>query len=261
MFYKKEGFPEEGELVMCTVKKILSHSVFVILEEYRNKEGMLHIAEISPGRIRNIRDFVKQGKKIICKVLRINRERNHIDVSLRRVSVSMRKKKNTEYKQEEKAEKILEAIAKKLKIDLETAYKKIGNQLTEEYDSLYNAFQSFIEEETDFKELKIPEKELEILKEILKEKIKPIKVEIKSKLKISTNAPDGIKIIKTTINEIKKFTEENKYETEFSYISAPRYSLTITSSDYKSAEKAKQEIHKKLTELAKKHELNIEISK
>ena len=56
MFYKKQGFPEESELVLCTVKKILDHSVFVGLDEYNNLEGMIHISEVSPGRIRNIRD-------------------------------------------------------------------------------------------------------------------------------------------------------------------------------------------------------------
>ena len=71
MFYKKKGFPEEGELLLCTVKKILYHSVFVDLDEYENKEGMIHISEVSPGRIRTLSDFVREGKKIICKVMNI----------------------------------------------------------------------------------------------------------------------------------------------------------------------------------------------
>jgi len=95
MFYKKKGLPEEGEYILCTVKKILFHSVFVSLDEYEHKEGMVHISEVSPGRIRNIRDYVKEGKKLICKVLRVKHDRGQVDLSLRRVSVSMRKKKNT----------------------------------------------------------------------------------------------------------------------------------------------------------------------
>ena len=38
MFYKKEGIPEEGEIVICTIKKILPNSIFVNLDEYQNKE-------------------------------------------------------------------------------------------------------------------------------------------------------------------------------------------------------------------------------
>ena len=74
MFYKKKGFPQVNDVLMCTVKKVLGHSVFVTLEEY-DREGMIHISEISPGRIRNIRDYVVEGKKIVCKILRVNKDR------------------------------------------------------------------------------------------------------------------------------------------------------------------------------------------
>src|SRR3989338_11129087 len=119
MFYKKEGKPESGELVLCTVKKILYHSVFVSLDEYQNIEGMVHISEIAPGRIRNLRDYVKEGKRIVCKVLKIHKEKGHIDLSLRRVNQSQRIRKNTEYKQEIRAEKILENVAKELNTTLD----------------------------------------------------------------------------------------------------------------------------------------------
>ena len=58
MLYQKKGLPEESELVICTVTKIQYHSVFVKLDEF-NHSGMIHISEISPGRIRNIGDYVK----------------------------------------------------------------------------------------------------------------------------------------------------------------------------------------------------------
>ena len=73
--------------MLCIVRKILPHSVFVDLMEYNNREAMIHISEIAPGRIRNIRDFVKEGKQVVCKVLLLNRDRGTIDLSLRRVSL------------------------------------------------------------------------------------------------------------------------------------------------------------------------------
>ena len=74
MLLKKKGFPEEDEIVICTVTKIHFHSVFVNLDEY-GRSGLIHISEVSPGRIRNLRDFVVEGKKVVCKVLRIDEER------------------------------------------------------------------------------------------------------------------------------------------------------------------------------------------
>jgi len=121
MLLKKEGFPEEDELAICTVTKVQFHSVFANLDEY-GKGGMIHISEVSPGRIRNIRDFVKEGKKVVCKVLRINTDRGHIDLSLRRVTEGQKRNKIDELKQEQKAEKILEFVAKDLKIDVKKLF-------------------------------------------------------------------------------------------------------------------------------------------
>src|SRR3989338_2593648 len=100
MFYKKKGLPEENSIVLCTVKKILFHSIFVELDEYEHQEGMIHISEIAPGRIRNIRDYVIEGKKLVVQVLRVDKERRQVDLSLRRVPLSLRNKKNEEYKEE-----------------------------------------------------------------------------------------------------------------------------------------------------------------
>jgi len=93
MLYRREGFPVDDELVFCTVTKIFHSSVFVVLDEY-DKSGMINISEIAPGRIRNIRDYIEMGKKIVCKVLRVDSVKGHIDLSLRRVNEMEKKKKH-----------------------------------------------------------------------------------------------------------------------------------------------------------------------
>ena len=103
MLYHKDGFPEENEAVMCTVTSVQYNSVFCTLDEY-GKSGMIHISEVAPGRIRNIRDYVIEGKKVVCKVLRTDLERGHIDLSLRRVSEGQRRNLNMLLKQEQQAE-------------------------------------------------------------------------------------------------------------------------------------------------------------
>ena len=74
MYFKRQGYPQDSEIVVCKVTKVQFHSVFVNLEEY-GKSGMLHISEVSPGRIRNIRDYVVEGKIVVCKVLKIDEKR------------------------------------------------------------------------------------------------------------------------------------------------------------------------------------------
>jgi len=233
----------------------LPHSVFVYIDEYQNLEGMIHISEISPGRIRNLRDFVKEGKKIVCKVLRIKRERNQIDLSLRRVNQSERIKKNNNYKQEQKAEKLLEHIGKKLNLKIEEAYKKIGYKVINEYESLYSGFQNFVLEPELISSLELDKKEEKIVLEIIQDKIKPPEVTISAFITIQNKNSNGIEIIKETLLKLK----DNNLEIQ--YISAPKYKLTIKAPDYKTAESTFRDIQEKFEELIKKNKSTGEITK
>ena len=139
MLFKKQGFPEEGDSVLCTVTSVQYHSVFVNIDEY-GKSGMIHISEVSPGRIRNIRDFVKEGKKIVCKVLRVNEEKGYIDLSLRRVNESEKRRKIDDIKKEQNSEKIVELAAQKIGIKTEQLYKEILDKISMDYASLHEFF-------------------------------------------------------------------------------------------------------------------------
>jgi len=242
MFYKKEGLPGDSELVLCTVKKVLDHSVFVSLDEYKELDGMIHISEVSPGRIRNIRDFVKEGKTIVCKVLRINREKKHIDLSLRRVSSSMRKRKSNEYKQEQRAEKILEIVAKKLKIDLEKMYQNAGYSLIEEFGSLYESFTQILKDKNVAKKLKIEDKYLKPLIEEIENNIKPPEINKTATLFLRTTSPDGVEVIKSCIKELLNLAKQKSYNIRVSYISSPKYKIDVKSHDYKTAENILKEV-------------------
>jgi len=237
MVYKKKGLPEEGELVICTVKKVLYHSVFVSLDEYLNKEGLIHISEIAPGRIRNIRDYVREGKQIVCKVLTVNLARRTIDLSLRRVSVPLRLKKEDEYKQEQKAEKLLDMVAKKLNETLRDAYSKAGEKIIEAYGSLGYCFQEVVSKgKKVLDELGIPEQYSKELAELIKERMKPPKVSVAGELTLESFESDGIERIKAAIKKGEQFAKDKKYDIKITYISAPKYLIELTASDYKTGE-------------------------
>ena len=250
MLYKKQGLPEVGELVMCTVKKILPHSIFVDIEEYK-MEGMIHISEIAPGRIRNLRDHVREGKQIVCKALNIYKEKGHVDFSLRRVNQSQRIKKVTEYKQEQKAEKILENAAKELKISLEEIYKQAGNLIIEKYGALTPCFYEIVKDEIKLKDLKIPLKIEKVLTEKIKDKIQIPSVSVSSIIKLQSFSGNGIEDIKKTLKHIAA------YQASLSYLGAPNYKLIINAPDYKEAELVLKKITDSTTKLAK--EINVKV--
>lgn len=257
MFYKKKGIPETGDILLCTVTKVLPHSVFVKLDEYDNLEGVIHISEIAPGRIRNIRDYVSEDRKVICKVLKIDEERGHIDLSLRRVTQSEKIEKNKSIKQEQKAEKLLEGLAKKLNKDKKEVEEKVGLKIISAYGSLTPCFQDIAVDKIDLeKDLKIEAIFANELKESIKDKIKPPSVSITRIIKLSCKQPNGIEIIKAILSEVLK-----NNGCSFLYVGAPRYNLTITAADYKKAEEILAEVSSFITKQIKQYKCEGEILK
>lgn len=250
MLLKKQGYPQEGELVLCTVTKVQHTSVFAKIDEYENKSGMIHISEISPGRIRNIRDYVKEGKVVVCTVLRVNQERGYIDLSLRRVSDIQRRNKVNQIKQEQKAEKIVEFVAKQVKKSTEEVYKDIMNAISKEYDLLYPCFEDFVvHEDMKFEELNIPKAYIKHLEEVVKQRIKPPEVSISGKLDMRCFESDGVETIKKAL---KKGLEKAE-NIEIRYLGSGKYSLVIKEEDYKTAEKVLKESTEAIFDFMKDH--------
>lgn len=234
MLYKKEGFPEDDELVLCTVTSVQYNCVFAKLDEYEHKSGMLHISEVSPGRIRNIRDYVQKGKKIVCKVLKVDQRKGHIDLSLRRVNEAQRRSKTEQIKQEQRAEAILEGVAKALKKDFKKIYDSVSEKVFGKYEYLHECFDDVVSEKIDLEKLGIEKEVAKALADAIHEKIKPVSVEIKGTLKLTSDDPEGVEIIKKAI---KKAENTGKESIEIKYKGAGYYSVKVTASDYKEAEK------------------------
>ncbi|MEM4268365.1 MAG: S1 RNA-binding domain-containing protein [Candidatus Woesearchaeota archaeon] len=233
MLYKKEGYPQESEFVLCTITKIQFNSVFARLEEY-DKQGMIHISEISAGRIRNIRDFVREGKVVVCLVLRVNKERGQIDLSLRRVNEAQKRIKLNFIKQEQKAEKILEYFAKSHNEDLQQIYSAIMEKIKNDYDNLHSFFEAVVRSEASISILGLTKNQSQELEELIKQRIKLPEVEIEGNLYVSTFQPNGVDIIKNALLMLK---EAGKERLSLNYIGAGKYPLKVKAEDYKTAEK------------------------
>ena len=245
MLYKREGMPEEDELVLCTVTAVQGHSVFAKLDEY-NKSGMIHISEVSPGRIRNIRDYVVEGKKIVCKILKIDKIKGHIDLSLRRVNEGQKRKKVNEIKQEQKAEKIIEGLAKKLNKNVDDLYKEISIKIFEKYEYIHECFNDIVADSVNLEKLGFDKEIGDDLTKAVKEKIKPVEVRIKGVLKMKSYAPDGIEIIKATLKKAEGECIKVKYK------GAGEYNIVVNAHDYKEAEKILKNSVDKVTRYAEK---------
>ncbi|HZX12258.1 MAG TPA: S1 RNA-binding domain-containing protein [Candidatus Nanoarchaeia archaeon] len=256
MLFKKKGVPEVGEIVLCTVKKILYHSVFVSIDEYENKDGMIHISEIAPGRIRNLRDYVKEDKRIVCKVLDINRETRNIDLSLRRVPSTEMVQKLTNYKQEEKAEKLLVTLGKRFNKDLKQMYELVGARAIEKHGSLYAFFNDVsVRGKKAVEGLELAKEVNDALCALAAEKIKPVEIKLSGTIVLKTFAEDGIVKIKKILAD---FENEGL---SLHYLGAPNYKVEIVSQDYKTAETKLRKILDKALETGKNLGVGVEFVK
>ena len=217
---------------------------------------MIHISEIAPGRIRNLRDYVKEDRRIVCKVLDINRVTNNIDLSLRRVSTSAMLEKLNDYKQEEKAEKLLESVGKQFKTDLKHMYDAVGIKVLTKYPSLYSFFQTISVKGKDVLDsLDIPKNYKDALAKIAAEKIKPVEVKVGGTLSLKTYADEGILLIKKLLLDLQKGGAN------VHYLGAPKYKLEITSTDYKTAETQLKHLTEKTLEEAEHNHIEATFSK
>lgn len=229
-------YPDPGEFVIATVQDIFKQGAFVTLDEYNNEKGMLSLSEISPKWVRNIRDYVKEEQKVVLLVLRINPERGHIDLSLRRVTDSQRKEKLLEIKQKQRAEKLLEFLANELKTPVAEINKKIRDKLLKRFDSLYEGLEAITLDNNIIDELDIEKKWKSALIEIVSKSIKPPLVSITGYAELRTHDPNGVDIIKEALKTIENYKTNCKIEA--GYVSAPIYGIKVTATDYKTAEKA-----------------------
>jgi len=236
---KKGEWPEKREIILGTVTRVNPFSAFVSLDEYENKEGMVHISEVAGKWVRDIRKFVKVGQKVVAIVMRIDKEKNHITLSLKRVRKYDAEKKMRDYKAEIKAEKMLNILAEKNKMSLDKVYEEIGYPLQEIFGEAFKAFQMSLTDKGYNTLIKkgVPKKWADQIKEVAEEQMELKEIALKASLELKSYECDGINIIKKILQDAKK-----KYDVEIKYISAPTYSLILKTKDAKAGEKKLKEV-------------------
>lgn len=229
MYRRKIGFPEENELVFGEVTNIQHNSVFVELDTY-GRSGLIHISEISSGRIRNIRDYVNEGDRIICQVIQVDKEKGHIDLSLRRVTKLQKKNKRDERKQEQKAEKLLRDLGDEINENPKKAYQDI-KQVTD-YEYLHEAFNDVVEHDKHLSDLGFPERYAEPLERIVRDKISRETVRVGGEIELETYASNGITIVRDALSEAESLDESLTIR----YLGAGKYKIVLEDYNYDDAE-------------------------
>ena len=237
----KPNWPETGDLVIATIETVTDYGAYAKLDEY-NKRGLLHVSEISSSWIKNIRDHVRENQKVVLKVLRVDIEKGHIDLSLRRVTKREKREKILSWKKDRKAETLLREVAEKLGLSSEEVYEKAGALIEENY-GLYEGFEKAVKEGAEaLTKIGVPEDLAKVFAKVAEERIRVKLVKVKGIIEIRCMKPNGVKIVKDSFLDAKEVEKAKDAEVRFYVIAAPKYSVEVLAENYKRAEEVLQNV-------------------
>lgn len=73
-----------GQLVEGTITRLTNFGAFALVND--EIEGLIHISELSMGRINHPQDVVREGEKHVMRIIRIDAKRRRMGLSLKRVA-------------------------------------------------------------------------------------------------------------------------------------------------------------------------------
>ncbi len=252
-----DNFPKPNSVVIATAKKVLEHGAYFHLDEY-GIEAYMPIGEVSASRVVNIEDVVKEGKKYVCKVIRVDPYRGHVDISLKKVTEQERKSKMIEWKRNQRAIKLIELVAERLKMNKDQLLNILSSYIGDEFIDYLSIFERPIKEGYEILDKLDLDKNIKaVLIEVAKEHIKIPIPELKAEIALFTSAKDGIKLIKEILENAHKSLVDIKglREVEITYIGATRFLVRVQANNFKIAELALERFENSIKNNSKK--LNI----
>jgi len=236
---KYEGWPEPGDLVVGKIDEIEDFGVFVDLEEYEDKRGLVHVSEVASGWIKSISDHVSEGQTVVAKVLEVDRDSQQIDLSLKDVNDHQHSEKIQEWKNEQKADNWLELALGEDAADEE--FRRVAEALLDGYASLYDAFEeAAIHGEEALDGIDLDEDEIDTIVETARENVSVPYVNVTGYVTLESAAPDGVDVIREGLQaaEGEDGDVPDEVDLDVTYVGAPEYRITVQAPNYKTAEDA-----------------------
>ena len=235
--------PEAGELVVGTIVRIMPYGAYASLDEYGGAEGLLHISEISSRWVKNIRDHVRERQKAVLKVLRVDREKRHVDLSLRRVNEREKREKLLAWKRELRGQKLFDIAVEKLGVPGEEAYNQVGRVLEDRFGSLYDGFENVvIQGEKSLLKAKIPSDWIKTITEIAEANIRIPLMKVKGTIELTCTASNGVTVLRNAFKKAKKVRRPENADIKIYVTGAPKYRVEVSAKNYKEAERLLEKV-------------------
>lgn len=102
---------------MGRVERIIEYGAYISLIDYPEINGFIHISEVSPTYIRSVREKLSEGQISAFRVVKIDKARNFVDLSLKRLSDREKEEFEDAWKRRRKAMSLLREVARTLNVD------------------------------------------------------------------------------------------------------------------------------------------------
>lgn len=265
MIYNRNRLPSEGEILIATVRQVFDYGSYVTLDEYGGLQAFLPWSEVSSKWVKNIKDVLKENRKVVVKVIRVDRRKGTVDVSLKKVTDDERRKKNLQWKRLQRLDKILEIVSQKLKINEKEAWEQVAWRLEEKYEDPFIAIEKAVKEgEKILLEAGVPEIWVKPLLEEASKHVEEKKVKVSEVITIRTSDPLGVEKIKEVISKAIENIEENSdniLDIRIYTIGAPRYRVDIIGTDAKEVSGVLNNIISNLIKIGKEEKVEINVVK
>jgi len=239
-----EDWPDEGELVVCSVKSVKENGAYLDLDGYPGREGFVFIGEIATGWVRNIRAHVREGQRIVAKVIGIKKDRDSISLSIKSVSEERRRGALQSWKNEQRATQIMKVAADRIGWKEEDV-STISEEMKEAFGSLYGALEECAINEGTLEDAGFEGKWIAIVTELAIENIVPPFVEIRGQFEIKVWGPEGVEAIKLALGSAEECADGlEEVSLTCHYDGAPNYRVDIKAPDYPSAESVWEDAQK-----------------
>ena len=235
---KYSGWPEPGELVVGRVDSIEDFGVFIDLQEYEDKRGLVHISEVASGWIKNVRDHVREDQTVVCKVVSVDEDAHQVDLSIKDVNDHQRKDAIQRWKNEQKADNWM-SLAFGEDLD-DSTYGRIANELVAAHGGLYEGFEeAAIHGPESLSETDLEDGEIEAIVETARENVSVPYVTVTGYVDLSCANEDGVDAIKEALKAAEGNGElPEEVDLEVSYVGSPEYRIRVQAPNYKTAESA-----------------------
>ncbi len=234
----KQTTPLVGELVIANISKIMPFGAYCKLPEYNNLEVFLPIKEVSSGWIKNIHEYIHEGQKVVCKVVYFDKERQTLDVSIKKVTPQDSKNKINIYNLEKRLSGMFMQGVKQAGLDAQK--DDLSLAVIAEFRTYTELMRNATDDTPAFVSSKLPKKLKDTLMKLLETSKKKKRYIVSYIMKLSTfNTKSGATELREILTTIKG------KGVEVLYIGAPRYRLSAEGKDYNDAEgkiKAAQEV-------------------